>query len=105
MFDLNFGTNFAHTRVICKIEVKISQIIVFGIPRSSSSCRTVIRRSCSIASRTRSILSKVFVVEGRPERESLLTEVRSPLKRLYHSFSELKTKFDANSLIWFFSHC
>ena len=65
----------AHTRVIPKILFKISQTVVFGIPRSPS-----------IASRTRSILSNVFVVEGRLERESLSTEVRPPLKRLYHSF-------------------
>ena len=45
-----------HTRVIPKILLKIPQ------------------------------LSNVFVVEGRPERESLLTEVRPPLKRLYHFF-------------------
>ena len=76
----------AHTRLIPKILFKISQIVVFGIPRSFSSSRTVNRLSLSIASRTRSILSNVFVVEGRPERESLSTEVRLPLKRLYHSF-------------------
>ena len=76
----------AHTRVIPKILFKISQTVVFGISRSFSSSRIVNRRSPSIASRTRSILSNVFVVEGRPERESLSTEVRHPLKRLYHSF-------------------
>ena len=76
----------AHTRVIPKILFKISQIVVFGIPRSFSSSRTVNRRSPSITSRTRSILSNVSVAEGRPERESLSTEVRPPVKRLYHSF-------------------
>ena len=76
----------AHMRVISKILFEISQTVVFGIPRSFSSSRTVNRRSPSIASHTRSILSNVFVVECRPERESLLTEVRPPLKRLYHSF-------------------
>ena len=76
----------AHTRVIPKILFKISQRVVFGIPRSFSSSRTVNGRSPSIASRTRSILSNVCVVEGQPERESLSTEVQPPLKRLYHSF-------------------
>ena len=76
----------AHTRVIPKILFKIFQTVVYGIPRSFSSSRRVNRRSPSIASRTRSILSNVFVVEGRPERESLSIEVRPPLKRLYHSF-------------------
>ena len=75
----------AHSRVIPKILFKISQTVIFGIPRSFSSSRTVNRQSPSIASRTRSILSYVFDVEGRPERVSLSTEVR-PLKRLYHSF-------------------
>ena len=76
----------AHTRVIPKMLFKISQTAVFGIPRSFSSSRTVNRRLPSIASHIRSILSNVFVVEGRPERESLSTEVRPPLKRLYHTF-------------------
>ena len=75
----------AQTRVIPKILFNISQTVVFGIPRSFSSSRTVNRRSLSIASRTRSILSNVFVVEGRPKRKSLSTEVRPPLKRLYHT--------------------
>ena len=76
----------AHTRVIPKILFKISLTVVFGIPRSFSSSLTVNRRSPPIASRTRSILYNVFVVEGRPERESLSREVRPPLKRLYQSF-------------------
>ena len=79
----------AHTRVIPKILFKISQTVVFGILRSFSSSRTVNLRSPSIASLTHSILSNVFVVEGRPERESLSTEVRPPLKWLYHSFIHL----------------
>ena len=40
----------AHTRVIPKILFKISQTVVFGIPRLFSSSRTVNRRSPSIAS-------------------------------------------------------
>ena len=76
----------AHTRVIPKILFKISQTVIFAIPRSFSSSQTVNRRSHSIASRTRLILSNVFVVEGPPERESLSTEVRPPLKRSYYSF-------------------
>ena len=59
----------AHTRVIPKILFKISQTVVFGIPRSFSTSRTVNRRSPSIASRTRSILYNVFFVEAQPERE------------------------------------
>ena len=69
-----------------KILFKIYQRVVFGISRSFSSSQTVNQRSLSIASRTRSIFFNVFVVEGRPERESLSTEVRPPLKRLYHFF-------------------
>ena len=76
----------SHTRVIPNILFKIFQTVVFGIPRSFSSSRTVNRRSPLIESHTRSILSNVIIVEGRPERESLSTEVRPPLKRLYHSF-------------------
>ena len=76
----------AHTWIIPKILFKISQTVDFGIPRSFSSSRTFNRRSPSIASRHRSILSNVFVVESWPKRESLSTEVRPPLKRLYHFF-------------------
>ena len=117
----------AHTRVIPKILFKISPTVVFGIPRSFSSSRTVNQRSPSIASRTRSISSNVFVVEGRPERESLSTEQRlSTLGLKIHEVEKvkkivvstrstgtanrifkggaMKTKFDANSLILFFSH-
>ena len=67
----------AHTQVIPKMLFKITQTVVFGIQRSFSRSRTVNWRPPSIASRTRSILSNVFVVEGRPERESLSTEVIS----------------------------
>ena len=75
----NFGMNFAHTRVIPKILLKISQTVVFGIPRSFSSSRTVNRR-------TRLMFSGVVVSEGRPERGSLSTDVRPFLNRLYHAF-------------------
>ena len=47
----------AHTRVIPKILFKISKTVVFGIPRSFSSWRTVNRQSSSIVSRTCSIQS------------------------------------------------
>ena len=87
----------ANTRVIPKILFKISQTVVFSIRRSFSSSRTVNRRSPSIASRTRLILSNVFIVEGRPEPESLSTEVRPPLKRLFHSVIRVL-------LVHFFSH-
>ena len=96
----------AHTRVIPKVLFKISQTVIFGIPRSFYNSRTVNRRSTSIASRTRLILSNVFVVEGRTERESLSTEVRPPLKRLYHSFIRvlLIPSFPkAFSIIWIVS--
>ena len=53
-----------HTRVIPKILFKISQTVVFGIPRLFSSSRTVNGRSPSIASRTRSILSQRCDVLG-----------------------------------------
>ena len=82
----NFGMNFAHTRVIPKILFKSSQTVVFGIPRSFYSSRTVNRRLPSIACRTRSMFSGVVVSEGRPERGSLSTDVRPFLNRLYHSF-------------------
>ena len=96
----------AHTRIIPKILFKISKTVVFGIPKSFSSSQTVNRRSPSIASRTRLILSNVFVVEGRPERESLSTEVRPPLKQLYHSFIlvlHIRSLTKAFCIIWIVS--
>ena len=48
----------------------------------------------------------VFVVEGRPERESLSTEVWAPLKRLYHSFIRvllIHSFSKAFCIIWVFS--
>ena len=84
----------AHTRVIHKILFEISHTVVFGIPRLFSSSRTVNRRSPLIANRTRSILSNVLVVEGRPERESLSTEA-------YATGSSLPIlPCDNNSLYW-----
>ena len=83
---LEYARHIIFTWVIPKILFKISQTVVFCITRSFSSSLTVNRRSPSIASRIRSILYNVFVVEVRPERESLSTEVRPPLKRLYHSY-------------------
>ena len=76
----------AHTRVISKILFKVSQTVVYGIPRSFSSSRTVTRRSPSIASCTLSMFSSIVVSEGRPERGSLITAVRTFVNRLYHSF-------------------
>ena len=64
---------------------KIARTVVFGIPRSFYSSRTVNRRSPSIASHTRSMFSGVVVSEGRPERGSLSTDVWPFLNRLYHS--------------------
>ena len=79
-----------HARVIPKILFKISQTVVFGIPRSLSSSRTVNRRSPAIASRTRLMFSGVVVSEGRPERGSLSTDLRPFLNRLYlHTENEL----------------
>ena len=69
-----------------KILFQISQTVVFGIPKSFSSSRTVNRRSSSIVCRSRSMFSGVVVSEGRPERGSLSTDVRQFLNRLYHSF-------------------
>ena len=94
----------AHTRVIPKILFKISQTVVFGIPRSFSSWRTVNRRLLSIASRTinRSAASFETII---PLFYSCFAYTLIPKGLLHHlnSFrtrlSELKTKFDANSLI------
>ena len=60
----NFGMNFAQTRAIPKILFKISQTVVFGIPRSFSSSQTVNRWSPSITSGTCSMFSSVVVSEG-----------------------------------------
>ena len=61
------GTNFAMTCFMVRSCIKISDTVVFGIPRSASSSHTVSRRSLLIAAHTHSTFSDVLLV-GRPSR-------------------------------------
>ena len=55
------------------------------IPTSSTSSRTVTRRSCMAKVRTWSMSSSFWLVEGLPERSSLSTAVRPFFNRFYRS--------------------
>ena len=66
--------------------IKISDTVVFGIPRSASSSHTVGRQSLLIAACTHSTFSGVLLVGGLPEHGSLSTDSWPSLKCLYHTF-------------------
>ena len=51
--------------------IKISDTVVFGIPRSASSYRTISRQSLVIAARTHAAFSGVLLVAAPPEHGPL----------------------------------
>ena len=77
---------FAKTHFMPRSCVKISDTVVFGIPRSTSTCSTVIHWSLFIAAHTHSTFSGVLLVAGLPEHRSLSTESWPSLKHLCHTF-------------------
>ena len=84
-----------HTRIIPKILLKISQTVVFGIPRSFSSSRTVNRRSPSIRK-----LHTLDVFRCCCQRRSARTRVTvnrcaTSSNRLYHSFICVMSKLSS----------
>ena len=79
-------TNFATTLFMPRSCVKISGTVLFGIPRSASSSRTVSHRSLLIAAHTCSTFSGVLLVAGLPECGSLSRDSQPPLKCLCHTF-------------------
>ena len=66
--------------------IKISDTVVFGIPRWASSSLTVHCQSLLVAAHTRSTLSGVLLVAGLPECGSLSTDSQTSLKHLCHTF-------------------
>ena len=66
--------------------VKTSDTVVFGIPRSASSSRTVSRWSLLIAAHARSSFSGVLLVAGLSKHGSLSTDSRPSSKHLCHTF-------------------
>ena len=80
------GMNFFMTRFMPTSCVKILDTVVFGIPRSASSSRTVSHQSLLIAAHTHSTFSGVLLVAGLLERGSLSTHPRPSLKSLCHPF-------------------
>ena len=79
-------TNFATTHFMPRSCVKISDAVVFGIPTSASSSRTVSLWSLLIAAHTRSTFSGVLLVAGLLECGSLSTDSWVSLKYLFHTF-------------------
>ena len=107
--------------------IKISNKVVFGIPKSASSYRTVSHQPLLVAAHTHSISSGVLLVAGLPGCGSLLTDSWPSLKHLCHTFLccthcivpesllnhpnsfrggmfKFNAKFDANSLLYSLSH-
>ena len=75
--------------------VKISDTVVFGIPRSASSSHTVSCQSLLIAAHTHSTFSGVWLVAGFPEHGSLSADFQPFLQHLYNTF--ICTTFTASS--------
>ena len=117
------GTNFAMAYFMPRSCIKISDTVVFRIPRSASSSHTVSRQSLLIAAPTHSTFSDVLLVAGLSEFGLLSTDFRPSLKcfchfylhftpcivpesLLNHSNSfcrgmfKLNAKFDADSLLY-----
>ena len=82
----NHGINFATTHFLSRSCIKISDTVVFGIPRSASSFHTVSHRSLLTAAWTRSTFSDILHNAGLPERGSLLTDSWPSLQCLCHTF-------------------
>ena len=59
-------------------------MVPYYSPTISQTSWIVCQRSARIASRTFAMFSGVVLVDGRQERSSSSTDVRSSLKRLYH---------------------
>ena len=66
--------------------IKISDRVVFAIPRSASSSRTVSHWYWLIAAHTSPTFSGVLLVSGLPEHGSLSTDSQPSLKCLCHTF-------------------
>jgi len=119
----SLGTNLAEMRLMFKLPARMRWTVPYDSPTIPQTSWIVCLRSARIGSRTFSILSRVVLVDGRPERSSSSTDVRPPLKRLYHKkvllwlmalspkascsiqwasatvFLKTETKFDADSLL------
>ena len=79
-------TNFAMTHFMPRSCSKISNMVVFGIPRSASSSHTVSCRYLLIVAHTRSTFSGILLVECLPDCGSLSTDSQLSLKHLCHTF-------------------
>ena len=77
--------HFAPTCFMSRPCTKISDIVVFGAPRSASSSHTARVRSLLTAACTRSTFSGVLLVAGLPGRGSLSADSRPYLKHLCHT--------------------
>jgi len=79
------GTNFAHTRFMCRSSVKIASHEPTEILQTSAISRTVSLLLLRTIVLTLAIISSFLDVYGRPERGSLSTEVLPSLNRRNHS--------------------
>ena len=75
------GTNYTHTRFMCRSSVKFASHEPTEIPYSSAINRTINLLLLRKTVLTLAIISSFFDVDGRPERGSLSTEVLPSLNR------------------------
>ena len=80
------GMNFAMTCFMPRSRVKISDTVVLGISRSTSSSFIASHQSLLIAARTCSTFSGVLLVAGLPEHGSHSADSLPSLKHLCHNF-------------------
>ena len=84
--DQKLRNKFCNGMFHAKICVKISDTVVFGVPRSAGSSRAVSHRSLLIVAHTPSTLTGVLLAAGLPERGSLSADSQPSLKRVCHTF-------------------
>ena len=97
-----FVMNFADTPRMDKSSVKMECTEPVLILTSSTSSRTVIRRSCITKFRTWSMSSSFRLVESPPERPSLSTDVRPSLNLLYNSLIYVMPMASSPKTRWIF---
>jgi len=121
-------TNLAEMCLMFKLSAKMCWMVPYDNRTISQTLWIICLRSARITSRTFAMFSGVVLVDGCPERSSLLTDVCPSLKCLYHKkvllwhmalspkascnsrwasaavFFKAETKFDADSLLLKIGH-
>jgi hypothetical protein len=123
----SLGTNLAEMCLMFKLSAKMRWMVPYDSPTIPETSWIVCLWSARIASWNFDMFSGVLLVDGRPERSSLSTDIHLSLKHLYHkkfcfgswhylqrflqhsvrfcsSFFEIEIKFNADFLLLKTSH-